>query len=241
MREVTHVPLAVFNAVGAGSPSQISAPVALKNQPLFTERVAGLTLPEVLYVGAEYCPFCAAQRWATVVALSRFGRFSSLGLTSSAAVDVYPSTASLTLSRMRYTSRYVAFSAVELTTNVYDAKTGTFGALEKLTPSQSAEFKKYDTSTYVTNMPASNDGSIPFLSFANQFLASGSSYSPAILRGLSAARIASALADPSSVLARNIIATANEQTAAICQVTQERPASVCESAGVVAAKRAIGH
>src|SRR4051812_14747932 len=27
--------------------------------------------PLVLYVGAEYCPFCAAQRWAMVQALSR--------------------------------------------------------------------------------------------------------------------------------------------------------------------------
>ena len=29
--------------------------------------------PKVLYVGAEYCPFCAAERWPMVVALSRFG------------------------------------------------------------------------------------------------------------------------------------------------------------------------
>src|SRR5947209_7657764 len=26
--------------------------------------------PQFLYLGAEYCPYCAAQRWSTVVALS---------------------------------------------------------------------------------------------------------------------------------------------------------------------------
>ena len=37
--------------------------------------------PEVLYVGAEYCPFCAAERWPVVVALSRFGTWSGLSAT----------------------------------------------------------------------------------------------------------------------------------------------------------------
>ena len=34
--------------------------------------------PLVLYVGAEYCPYCAAERCAMVQALSRFGTFSNL-------------------------------------------------------------------------------------------------------------------------------------------------------------------
>src|SRR5215471_17073708 len=29
--------------------------------------------PEMLYIGAEYCPYCAAMRWSMAVALSRFG------------------------------------------------------------------------------------------------------------------------------------------------------------------------
>ncbi len=33
--------------------------------------------PEVLFVGAEFCPFCAAERWPLIVALSRFGHFST--------------------------------------------------------------------------------------------------------------------------------------------------------------------
>ena len=34
--------------------------------------------PEVLYVGAEFCPFCGAERWPLIVALSRFGHFTTL-------------------------------------------------------------------------------------------------------------------------------------------------------------------
>ena len=34
--------------------------------------------PEVLCVGTEYCPYCAAQSWALIVALSRFGMFTGL-------------------------------------------------------------------------------------------------------------------------------------------------------------------
>ena len=34
--------------------------------------------PEVLYVGTEFCPYCAAESWSLIVALSRFGQFSGL-------------------------------------------------------------------------------------------------------------------------------------------------------------------
>src|SRR6266568_183753 len=43
--------------------------------------------PEIVYVGAEYCPFCAAERWALSVALSRFGSFSGLRLIHSSSTD----------------------------------------------------------------------------------------------------------------------------------------------------------
>ena len=48
--------------------------------------------PEVLFIGAEYCPFCAAQRWAMVNALSRFGTFTGLTTTHSSSTDTDPNT-----------------------------------------------------------------------------------------------------------------------------------------------------
>lgn len=32
--------------------------------------------PDLRYIGAEFCPICAAERWAMYVALSKFGTFS---------------------------------------------------------------------------------------------------------------------------------------------------------------------
>ena len=46
-------------------------------QPPLTART-GKKKPELLYIGAEYCPYCAASRWPLIIALSRFGTFKGL-------------------------------------------------------------------------------------------------------------------------------------------------------------------
>ena len=46
--------------------------------------------PFVVYVGAEYCPFCAAERWSVVMALARFGSFSNLHESTSSPSDTFP-------------------------------------------------------------------------------------------------------------------------------------------------------
>ena len=83
--QLTTVPASVFNAVGVTSPvAPVTPPQLVKGQPTLTAtNASGSKGPEVLYIGAEYCPFCAAQRWATIVALSRFGTWSGLGNMSS--------------------------------------------------------------------------------------------------------------------------------------------------------------
>jgi hypothetical protein len=48
--------------------------------------------PIVLYVGGEFCPYSAAERWSPVVALSRFGAFSNLALLRSSSTDMFPDT-----------------------------------------------------------------------------------------------------------------------------------------------------
>ena len=75
IREVTTVSPAVADAVGTGSAT--AAPKAISGAPALTEN----GLPRIFYAGAEYCPFCAAERWPLVVALSRFGTFTGLGQT----------------------------------------------------------------------------------------------------------------------------------------------------------------
>ena len=52
--------------------------------------------PEVLYIGADYCPFCAVTRWGLILALMRFGNFTKLHYMTSSASDSYPSTPTFT-------------------------------------------------------------------------------------------------------------------------------------------------
>ncbi|NNN09835.1 MAG: DUF929 family protein [Acidimicrobiaceae bacterium] len=235
--EVTTVPASVFNTVGVSAGASVTAPIALKGQPALTAKVAGTSLPEVLYVGAEYCPFCAAERWATIVSLGRFGTWTGLGNTESSSVDVYANTPTFTFLKATYTSKYLAFRGVETLNNVYNANNNPpYGKLMSLTPAETALFTKYDTSKYV-NMSPSNNGAIPFISMGNKFLISGASYNPGVLTGLTRTQIAQNLAAPSSPQTTLIITAANEQTAALCQLTKQQPSSVCNSTGVLAAKK----
>src|SRR5215472_10970196 len=62
-RQITTVPASTLDAVGKGTGDSPLQPT--QGSP------AALTSggkPEILYVGAEYCPYCAAERWAMAVA-----------------------------------------------------------------------------------------------------------------------------------------------------------------------------
>ncbi len=241
--QLTSVPASVFNTVGTTSPiAQVTPPqVPLKKLPLLTATDAnGKKVPEILYMGAEYCPYCAAQRWSTIIALSRFGTFSGLGNMSSYSGDVYPNTPTFTFLKAKYSSPYVVFKTVELYTNYLNSAKSFYATLQKPTTQEESEITKYDTDKYITGLTASTAGSIPFISFGNRYLVSGSSYSPTTLAGSTRAEIAAALDNPTSPVTEAIIASANYQTAAICSLTKGQPGNVCTSSGVTAAARAMG-
>ena len=98
LHHVSSVPTSTYTAVGLGTSKDTLVP--LKDQPALTSDGK----PKVVYVGAEYCPYCAAQRWAVVTALSRFGTFTGLSESHSATDDVYPDTATFSFHGSRYTS-----------------------------------------------------------------------------------------------------------------------------------------
>lgn len=238
--ELTHVPASVFDAVGVTSPiASVTPPQAIKGLPSLTASVKGKTLPEILYIGAEYCPYCAAQRWSTIIALSRFGTFKGLGNMSSYSGDIYPNTPTFTFVRASYSSPYVAFDTVELYTNYLNTAKTYYAKLQTPTKEQSKEIDTYDTSKYIKGLTASEDGSIPFMSFANKFLVAGASYSPTTLSGSSRDSIAAGLSNDTDPITQAIIASANYQTAAICSLTGGKPGNVCTSSGVKAAAKVM--
>ncbi len=241
--ELAGVPTSVFNKVGVTSTVvPISPPIPLKNQPALTDSTGTATLPEVFYLGAEYCPFCAAERWPTIVALSRFGTFSGLGdmISSTKPGEAYPGTPSFTFVKAHYTSKYLAFKTIEQYTNVWDNATGFYGPLQTPSLKEAAVFKKYDTSNYIPGITSTQDYSIPFITIGNKYLISGASFTPQLLAGITRDTIAAGLTDPTNPVTIAIVATANYETAAFCQLTKNRPGTVCASPGVLAAKRALG-
>jgi len=241
--QVTGVPAATFDNVAINSPvAPISPPIPLKGQPSFTTTTSAGTLPTVFYLGAEYCPYCAAERWPLIVALGRFGTFSNLGDMESSTQpgEPYPGTPTFTFVKSTYTSKYLVFRSIEQYTNVPDASTNFYTTLQNPSKEELANFKKYDTSKWIPNITSNQNYSIPYLTIDNKYIVSGSSYTPATLASLTRSQIAQGLSDPTSPVTDAIVATANYLSAAICVATKDQPTNVCTSTGVMAAKKAMG-
>jgi len=201
------VPASTLASVGTGS----SATAAIQSVT-GTELTSG-GKPEMLYIGAEWCPYCAAMRWAMAVALSRFGTFSPLKGIHSSSTDVYPNTATLTFDNSTYTSKYLVFTPVE----TEDVNHNT---LVTPTAAQSALWSRYGT-----------NGSFPFIDIGNRFVA-GTMYNPQVLQKLTWSQIAADLQIASTPPAQGADGSANVLTAAICKVTGNLPANVCTTAPV---------
>jgi Domain of unknown function (DUF929) len=213
MRALTGVPADVFSTVGKGSatsiPKAVDAPALTKDGK-----------PRIVFIGAEYCPYCAAERWALTLALSRFGTFSGLRETHSSSIDVYPSTNTLSFHGATYDSPYLAFESVELETN--QPSGNGYQPLETPTAEQAKLMATYDAPPYT-----STAGSIPFIDFGGSYLSTSATYSPEVLSGKTHQQIADALSDPNSPITQGVVGVANGFTAAICNLTNQQPASVC--------------
>ena len=239
VHDVTSIPTSVFNTVGVTAPgsAQLTAPSVITGQPALS---LGGHAPAVLYYGAEYCPFCAAERWAVVAALSRFGTWSGLQITGSSPTDYASNTHTFSFRTATLTSSYVTFQAVEACTNIADAANTScagYTTLQTPTKEQQAVLNKYAAPPFV---PGNTQGiSFPYMDIDNKVVISGASYTPLILSGLSWQQIASGLSDPTNTVTQAIVATANYITAGVCAGTGQQPANVCSSAGVKAAAKAL--
>jgi thiol-disulfide isomerase/thioredoxin len=214
---ITSVPASALASVGKGS--------VLRYNPVPITKVTGPPLtsngkPEMLYIGAEYCPYCAAMRWSMAVALSRFGTLSTPlhGIHSSSS-DVYPNTATLTFYKSGYNSKYLVFTPVE-------NKTITKSLLQPTTAQQDQVWARYE--------PDATQRGYPFISFGNKYVLKAPIYDPAVLKGLTWSQIAADMHNPSSPVAQGVLGGANYMTAAICKMTNNQPASVCTSPSITA-------
>ncbi len=173
--------------------------------------------PDLLYVGAEFCPICATERWAMYVALSKFGTFSQQpGQIHSALRDGDIST--LTFYKSTYHSPYFTFTPVETTTN---QPAGDY-YVSLQTPT-AAQQKLWTSHT---------DQSFPWVDFGGKTELTSAQYDPSVLEGVSFASIAKDIGNNSTVIGADIDASAKVLVQTICStLSGNKPASVCRAVG----------
>ena len=231
--DVTNIPTSVYNTVGIKSPDpSVLAPTVVHGQPPLT--VDGK--PGAFYFGAEYCPYCAAERWAIIASLSRFGQFDKLGAMQSGSSDVFPNTQTFTFLKATFDSAYLGLKTEEYESNVPLANGEGYSILQNFTGDEEHLVNKYDNPTYV---PGTTKGAFPFFDIGNKVLVSGASYSPSVLGGLTRDQIAAGLSDPTNPVTQYIVATSNYLSAGVCSITKQQPADVCTSKGVTEAAKAL--
>ena len=192
-----------LSSVGSGT---AKAPTKISGSAL-----TGDGKPLILYVGGEYCPYCAVTRWSMIIALSKFGTFSGLEYMLSTASDVNANTPTFTFANASYVSSYIKFVAVEH----YDRSENTY---QPLTSNESALVSQYDSA-----------GSIPFVDFANKYLTVGvtGGLSTLDLSGMNWTQVYSQLSVPGSQDAQAIVGEANYMISTICAIDGNQPSSVC--------------
>ena len=184
-----------------GVPSGVTPPTSISGAHL---NQSGK--PEILYIGAEFCPYCAAERWSLVVALSKFGNFTGLEYMRSAPNDYNVTT--LTFVNSTYVSPYVAFVSVE-NENVNHAPLQSVNAVEQQL------WNQYNPNSY------------PFVYMDGKYIITSSQYSFGVLNNLNWTQIGSQLNNPSSKVAQSIDGAANTLISAICKIDNGQPATVC--------------
>ncbi len=207
-RQVATVPAGVLDRA---SPARVATP--LRQVPGAGPPLAVDGKPAIVFVSEESCPFCAAERWSLAVALSRFGTWNQLGVTRSAATDVFPNTATLSFRTARYQSTQLTLRTTELTDNAGHQ-------LQTLSALGRQLIGRYDVPPYVNS--ADQSGAVPFLDIGNRYVLAGAQYDPQVLAGLSAAQIAAQLRNPSSPVAQAIDGSAKVIITAINQVLHDQ-------------------
>lgn len=208
--KVTSVPAATLDTIGPGK-GLLTTPIVVTGKPIL--KADGK--PLVLYMGGEFCPYCAAERWALVEALSRFGTFTDLGQTTSSSTDTDPNTPTLSFHGSTYKSDYITFQGVEMYTN---QPSGSFyGTLDTPTAAQAQLIQSY------------TKGGFPFVDFGDQAAVESVTIDPAIMAGMTQQQVADALTDPSTAIAQAVGGSANAFTTIICKMTGGQPGNVCNS------------
>jgi hypothetical protein len=176
--------------------------------------------PEVLFVGGDFCPYCAVTRWGLILALMRFGTFSNLTYMTSSSTDVYPNTLTFSFTNYSYRSNLVHLDAFEI--------------FNRDSQNQTTPITTFDLDLY-----GRYSTGIPFIDFSNNSVQSGAVISPQLLHGYGYNEMLENLSNPNSPIAQAEIGQANLFTAYMCKsnATLNSTAAACQQGYV---KQIIG-
>lgn len=208
LQQITGVNDSTLSSIA--KPSGVASPSSISGSPLTSNGK-----PEVLYIGGDYCPYCAVERWSLIVALSRFGTFSGLEYMQSSSTDINPNSPTFTFEASTFTSQYVTFTPVE----EYDRSQN---VRQALTTDQQNIVNEYDSCA-----SSGQSGGIPFVDIGNAYVVSCGAQSTLDLSGQNWTQIASVLNTPSDTTAQLIDGAANTLITAICKIDGGQPTSVC--------------
>jgi thiol-disulfide isomerase/thioredoxin len=166
----------------------------------------------VFFMGAEYCPYCAAERWAIVRSLQKFGQWEGLKQTISAARNQpFLNLPTYDFTEATYNSPHIEFVAREI-------KDREFKPFQKLSKTEEKIVRKHDPKK-----------EIPFLLIAGRFMQIGSGFPPKIFIGHTFRQTETELKKVESEIRKTIDEEANVISALLC--LSGLPPELCKEAG----------
>ncbi len=167
----------------------------------------------VFFMGAEYCPYCAAERWAIVRALQKFGQWDGLKQTMSAARDEpFLNLPTYDFTKATYNSPNIEFASREV-------KDRDFKPLQKLLKTEEKLVRKFNPGR-----------EIPFLLIGGRFMQVSSGFTPKIFIGHTFRQTETELKKMESEIRKTIDDEANIISALMC--VSGLPPEVCKETGV---------
>jgi thiol-disulfide isomerase/thioredoxin len=169
----------------------------------------------VFFMGAEFCPYCAAERWAIVRSLQKFGQWDGLKQTISAARDEpFLNLPTYDFTKATYTSPHIEFVAREI-------KDREFQPLQKLLKTEEKLLRKFNPKK-----------EIPFLLIGGRFAQIGSGFAPKIFIGHTFRQTETELKKVESEIRKTIDDEANIISALLC--VSGLPPELCKETGTAA-------
>jgi hypothetical protein len=218
--KVEGVPVgAMARNAGTASASAVTAPREL---PPNAPRLSSDGHPEIMYIGAQFCLLCVGERWALVMALSKFGTFHNLTGTTSAASGGHSSPPTFSFYGATYTSKYLSFATDEEKPTVIKTSAGHYESVQTLTKEEHDIITDWDVPPYATQ-----SGSIPFVYMAGKFVLTNVQYDSTAIWKMNFQTAAAVMTSGKTTVSRQVEAAAGYLAADFCALTHDQPASVC--------------